>query len=90
MLSAMSSSDLEEWHHFYQTHYFEDALLDAHFSALNLTIVSLVCGENDLTAGHFSLLNPHTIEEPSEPNDEQIMAIAESLPGGVRYDPISG
>lgn len=90
MLSNMSSSELEDWHQFYQTHYFEEALLDAHFASLSLHILSLVCGETELTAGHFSLLKPKVVEENHEPDDEQLMAIAESLPGGVRYGPASG
>jgi len=90
MLADMSSSDLEEWHRFYESHYFDDALLDAHFAALNLNILSLVCGENDLNVGHFSLLKPHVVEEQPDPDDEQLMAIAEGLSGGVRYGPASG
>lgn len=91
MLAGMTSGEYEQWHEFYREHYFADALLDAHFSALNLTVVSLVCGENDLTPGHFSLLSPHLPDEETERDgDEKLMALAQSVHGGVRYGPVSG
>ena len=90
MLAGMSATEFDEWITYYQHHFFDDALLDAHFSALNLTIVSLVCGKNTLTTRHFSLLNPYEIEIAQELDDEQLMALAESVPGGIRYGPVSG
>lgn len=93
MLAGMSSCEMEQWRDFYQEHYFADALLDAHFAALNLNIISLVCGENTLTPGHFSLLSPLTPDDSGDmtvDEDEKLMALAESAHGGVRYGPVSG
>ncbi|ORM93149.1 phage tail assembly protein T [Pantoea cypripedii] len=93
MLAGMTSSELEQWHEFYQENHFSDALLDAHFAALNLTVFTLACGENDLTPGHFSLLSPaltRALPEPDEDHDEKMMALAEGVHGGVRYGPVSG
>ncbi|MDU7381461.1 MAG: phage tail assembly protein T [Enterobacteriaceae bacterium] len=95
MLAGMSCSEYEEWRGYWHEHFFTDALLDAHFAALNLNVVSLVCGdrEGELTPAHFSLLSPQPLPEQlpeHEPDDEQMMALAESISGGVRYVPASG
>ncbi len=90
MLADLSSTEYSEWGEFYHHHFFEDALLDAHFAALNLNIVSLAIGENTLNPGHFSLIDPIEVAEAVETDDDQLMALAESLHGGMRYGPASG
>ncbi|MEC5321165.1 phage tail assembly protein T [Brenneria populi subsp. brevivirga] len=87
MLSCMSSTELYEWADFYRENYFRDGLLDAHFSQLDYLLVSVNC-KHEMTLSDFSLLNPTTPDEA--PDDETLMNIAESIPGGVRYGPISG
>lgn len=93
MLAGMTSGEYEQWRVFYQENYFSDALLDAHFAALNLTVFTLACGKNTLTAGHFSLISPADPEDEGDaddPDDDKLMALAESVHGGVRYGPVSG
>jgi len=88
MLAGMSSSELSEWGRFFHEQYFESNLLDTHFSKLSHLIISMIGGDSDITPRHFSLLNPPEIEP--EMDSETMMSLAESLPGGVRYDPVSG
>lgn len=92
MLAGMTSSEFIQWQEFYQDNYFQDALLDAHFSALNIHILTLACGENELTPGHFSLLSPHVAKGKNDSagdDDDKLMTLAESVHGGVRYGPVS-
>jgi len=88
MLAGMTSTELSEWAVFYKDHYFQESLVDAHFSNLSHLAVSLMCSKHDLTPASFSLLRQHT-EDP-EPSEEQLMSLAESVSGGVRYVPVSG
>ncbi len=88
MLAGMTSTELGEWWAFYKDHFFHDSLIDAHFSNLSHLAVSLMCSKHDLTPASFSLLHPPILG--SEPSDEQLMSLAESVSGGVRYVPASG
>ncbi|WP_370518036.1 phage tail assembly protein T [Rouxiella sp. S1S-2] len=88
MLAGMTSTELGEWAVFYRDHYFQDSLMDAHFSNLSHLAVSLMCKKHDLTPASFSLLCPKTVD--IEPSDEQLMSLAESISGGMRYVPASG
>lgn len=88
MLAGMSSSELSEWGRFYHEQYFEGNLLDTHFAKLSHLIISMMGGDENLTPRHFSLLNP--VESEPEMSSETMMSLAESLPGGVRYGPVSG
>lgn len=89
MLAGMSSTELGEWAVFYHDQYFHDQLLDAHFSNLSHLIISLECKDHEMTPASFSLLNPSPPDE--SPDDEQLMSLAESLSGGIRYGPaVSG
>jgi phage tail assembly protein T len=88
MLAGMSSAELGDWHLFYQSHLFQDAQLDAHFSGLLYSINSLFFRDPELTPAHFSLLSPSGERiEDEEPNDEALMTAAEGITGGVRYGP---
>jgi phage tail assembly protein T len=88
MLSSMSCSELAEWAAFYRGNLFSDALIDAEFSALSLTITSAFCGKTELTMADFSLLS--SVSEPVEQSDEEMMLAAEGLSGGMRYGPVGG
>ncbi|MFS7384616.1 phage tail assembly protein T [Rahnella inusitata] len=87
MLAGMSSTELMEWAAFYKDHYFQSHQLDAHFSHLSYLIMSMA-GKHELTPVSFSLLNP--LASAVELSDEELMSVAESIPGGIRYDPVSG
>lgn len=91
MLSEMSSSEWFEWIEYYQDHCFSDDLLDSHFANLSYLAVGLFTDpdKHGISALDFSLLAAGR-EESEEVSDEQLMSIAESIPGGVRYVPASG
>lgn len=92
MLAGMTSSEFLQWKAFYEDNYFRDALLDAHFSALNLHIFTLAYGENELSPGHFSLISPTVPAGNNDydgDDDDKLMMLAESVHGGVRYGPVS-
>lgn len=91
MLSEMSSSEWFEWIEYYQDRYFSDDLLDSHFSNLSYLAVSLFTDpdKHGISALDFSLLATGRAES-EELSDEQLMSIAESIPGGTRYVPASG
>ncbi|RLM13315.1 phage tail assembly protein T [Gibbsiella quercinecans] len=88
MLAGMSSTELESWADFYRSdNYFHDTLIDTHFSRLSHLMLSIHC-KNDCSPTDFSLLNPVALD--IDMDDEQMMSLAESIPGGVRYGPVSG
>ena len=91
MLSEMSSSEWFEWIEDYQDHCFSDDLLDSHFANLSYLAVSLFTDpdKHGISALDFSLLATGRAES-DELSDEQLMSIAESIPGGTRYVPASG
>ncbi|AUU95636.1 MULTISPECIES: phage tail assembly protein T [Klebsiella] len=91
MLSEMSSSEWFEWIEYYQERCFSDDLLDSHFANLSFLAVSLFTDpdKHGISAPDFSLLATAR-EESEDVSDEQLMSIAESIPGGVRYVPASG
>ena len=62
MLAGMSSTELAEWGRYYQQQYFENDLLDAHFSRLSHLVVSLMCPDTELTPLNFSLLHPSSLK----------------------------
>nr|WP_289238069.1 phage tail assembly protein T [Escherichia coli] len=41
----MSSTEYADWHRFYSTHYFQDVLLDMHFSGLTYTAEPVSAGK---------------------------------------------
>ncbi|WP_413734330.1 phage tail assembly protein T [Sodalis sp. RH21] len=90
MLSEMSSREWREWGEFYQENYFMDDLIDSHFAHLSYLAVSLFVDPKDhgISPADFSLLG--AARENEEISDDQMMAIVESIPGGVRYVPASG
>ncbi|KAF6592429.1 phage tail assembly protein T [Cronobacter sp. EKM101R] len=85
MLAGMSSTEYADWHRFYSTHYFQDALLDMHFSGLTYTILSLFFSDPDMHPLDFSLLN--RCEAGKETEDDVLMQKAAGLAGGVRFGP---
>lgn len=86
MLAIMSSSEYGEWCHFYRTHYFQDALLDAEFSSLSATLVNLACRSTEFTPQDFSLLSvAEAIMPVEEMDDDALMLTASGMFGGVRY-----
>lgn len=91
MLSEMSSSEWFEWIEYYQERSFSDDLLDSHFANLSYLAISLFTDpdKHGISALDFSLLTTDR-EENEDISDEQLMSIAESIPGGVRYVPASG
>ncbi|EOG1850210.1 phage tail assembly protein T [Klebsiella pneumoniae] len=91
MLSEMSSSEWFEWIEYYQDNCFSDDLLDSHFANLSYLAVSLFTDpeKHGITSLDFSLLSKREGESELD-SDEQLMSIAESIPGGVRYVPASG
>ncbi|WP_058911142.1 phage tail assembly protein T [Entomohabitans teleogrylli] len=91
MLAGMSSTELGDWAVFYQQHYFHDAQLDAHFSGLTYAVFALFSRDSQLSPGTFSLFNPtETVTEQEDPDDDMLMAKAEGISGGIRYDPVNG
>lgn len=84
MLSEMTSSELAQWKRYFTSTPFSHQLLDAEFSALNSTIVSLVAGECGLSAEDFSLLDRSDTGKTM--TDDMMMSVAESM-GGERYVP---
>lgn len=88
MLAGMSSTELAEWGRYYRQQYFENDLLDAHFSRLSHLVVSVMFPDTELTPLNFSLLNPPE-PETLPMDDDVMMSVAESL-GGVRYGTVSG
>ncbi|MDS7888435.1 phage tail assembly protein T [Klebsiella michiganensis] len=91
MLSEMSSSEWFEWIEYYQDNCFSYDLLDSHFANLSYLAVSLFTDpdKHGISALDFSLLATGRAES-DELSDEQLMSIAESIPGGTRYVPASG
>ncbi|WP_314522214.1 phage tail assembly protein T [Rahnella aceris] len=87
MLAGMSSTELMEWAEFYKDHYFQPHQLDAHFSHLSYLIMSMA-GKHELTPASFSLLNPPAPDV--QLSNDELMCVAESIPGGVRYVPGGG
>ncbi|EDT8873016.1 phage tail assembly protein T [Salmonella enterica subsp. enterica] len=85
MLAEMSSTEYADWHRFYRTHFFQDVLLDMHFSGLTYTVLSLFFSDPDMHPLDFSLLNRRDAEE--EPEDDVLMQKAAGLAGGVRFGP---
>lgn len=86
MLAGMSSSEYGDWVAYYRTHYFQDVLLDAEFSALSAMIANLACRSDEFTPQGFSLLNPvYEDEQQDEMSDTELMLAASGMGGGVRY-----
>ena len=86
----MSSREWNEWWEYYQEEPFTVCLIDSHFSNLCHLVVSMFVDakDHDLTPADFSLL---AMEEPqAKVTDDELMAVAESIPGGIRYVPVSG
>ena len=90
MLAEMSSREWLEWGEFYQEHHFMDELIDSHFASLSHLAVCLFTdpSKHNLSVADFSLLGM-LADVSDELSDEQLMSIAESIPGGVRYVPAS-
>nr|WP_044611931.1 phage tail assembly protein T [[Enterobacter] lignolyticus] len=88
MLAGMSSTEYADWRNFYQDNYFQDALLDIHFSSVLYMIASLFNRDPQLTPATFSLLSRDTDTSDDEaPDDTMLMAKAAGLSGGMRYGP---
>ncbi|MFV9412260.1 phage tail assembly protein T [Klebsiella oxytoca] len=91
MLAEMSSREWMEWGEFYQEHHFMDELIDTHFASLSHLAICMFTDpdKHNLSITDFSLLGMRT-DVDNVVSDEQLMSIAESIPGGVRYVPASG
>lgn len=85
MLAGMSSSEYGDWVIYYRTHYFQDVLLDAEFSALSAMIANLACRSDEFTPQSFSLLSPDDDEQQAEMSDTDMMLTASGMGGSVRY-----
>lgn len=86
MLAGMSSSEYGDWVVYYRKHYFQDALLDAEFSALSAMIANLACRSDEFTPQNFSLLSPDDDDEQQEDmSDTDMMLTASGMGGSVRY-----
>ncbi|MBX4772202.1 phage tail assembly protein T [Raoultella terrigena] len=87
MLSEMSSREWSEWVEYYQDFRFSDDLIDTHFSNLSYLALSLFADpdKHNISADDFSLLITASIS--TEVSDEELMSVAESIPGGIRYVP---
>lgn len=68
-----------------------DELIDTHFASLSHLAVCLFTDpkKHNLSVSDFSLLRIPA-GDSNELSDEQLMSVAESMPGGVRYVPASG
>ncbi|WP_217076760.1 phage tail assembly protein T [Klebsiella sp. PL-2018] len=85
-LAGMTSTELADWHIFYQSHLFQDALIDTHLSNLQFmtAAASADLSNTSITPQSFSLLNP---PEEKPQNEESMMLAAEGIAGGTRYGP---
>lgn len=88
MLAGMSSTEYGDWHLFYQTRFFQDAQLDAHFSGLLYMISTFFSRDPEITPAHFSLLSPSAAAAADNAQDDDaLMLAAEGITGGTRYGP---
>ncbi|MDX6915640.1 phage tail assembly protein T [Pectobacterium carotovorum] len=88
MLAEISATEFMEWIDFFGEKPFMDSLIDAEFSNLTATIVTLISGKTDLNIDDFSLFSDR--REMVERTDDELMLLSEGLIGGMRYEPTSG
>lgn len=92
MLSELSSSELREWADYFSESYFFDAQIDAHFASLEYLTLGLHVPRADLSITDFSLLQRVRSavacgNMSQEMSGEQIMAAAQGIAGGLRFEP---
>ena len=85
-LSEMSCSEFRAWADYFSHHLFSADLLDYEFASVKLNQYLLAGGAENVTLRDFCLFakGEEESEEPEEMDDEQIMAAATFIAGGVR------
>ncbi|AKR78401.1 MULTISPECIES: phage tail assembly protein T [Edwardsiella] len=87
-LSSMSCTEFKTWADYYATRPFFVDLVDCEFASLKLNQFLLAGGKSDeVSMQDFSLITAgdEALEPEEDMGDDQIMAAATFIPGGVRF-----